>query len=78
MKKKDGSASQSPSPPKSQKGDKSLKQPDKVIVVDSSKKSLKKDIEKTVHYDWYKLHEDKDKNLQFKDMVNHASSLTLT
>ena len=78
VKKKDGSLSQSPSPPKSQKRDKILKQPDKVIVVDSSKKSPKEDIENTVHYDWYKLHEDKDKD-RFIDMVNrHASSLTLT
>ena len=77
VEKKDGSPSQSPSPQKSQKVDKTVKKHG-YIVVDPPEKSPKEDIANTVPYDWYKLHEDKDKNLQFKDMVNHASSLTLT
>ena len=77
VEKKAGSPSQPPSSVKSQKIDKTVEKHE-YVVVDPPKKSPKEDIPNTVPYDWYKLHEDKDKNLEFIDMVNHASSLTLT
>ena len=48
-------------------------------AVDSPKKGPQTNDVLRVDYEWYKLDEDKDKHLEFIDMVNrHASSLTLT
>ena len=78
VQKKAGSPSQPPSPDMSQKVD-TIVEKHGYACVTPPKKSPTKDMANTVPYDWYKLHEDKDKDLQFRDMVNrHASSLTLT
>ena len=77
VEKKDGSPSQSPSPQKSQKVDKTV-QKHGSIVVDLPEKSPKEDIANTVPYDWYKLDEVKDKDRFINKVNRHASSLTLT
>ena len=78
VEKKDGSPSYSPSPPKSQDGEKILEQPQEDIVVDPPEKSPTEAIENTGRFDWYELDKEKDKG-RFIDKVNrHASSLTLT
>ena len=76
VEKKDGSPSYSPSPPKSQDGEKILEKHG-YIVVDPPEKSPTEAVENTGGFDWYQL-TDKDKD-RFIDKVNrHASSLTLT
>ena len=77
MQKKGGSASKPPSPEVSQSVAKSV---DKhgYCAADSKKKDPELMDELREDYEWYKLDEDKDKHLEFIDMVNrHASSLTL-
>ena len=78
MPKKDSSASKPPSPEVSPTVGEIV---DKhgFCAVDSDKKDAELIDELREDYEWYKLDEDKDKHLEFIDMVNrHASSLTLT
>ena len=75
--KKDSSASKPPSPEVSQKVKKTVEKHG-YSVVDPPKKVPMANDELREDYEWYKL-QDKDKDLEFIDMVNrHASSLTLT
>jgi len=77
MPKKDDSASKPPSPEVSQSVAKIVEEHG-YCAVDSHKKDPELIDELREDYEWYKL-QDKDKDLEFKDMVNrHAWSLTLT
>ena len=77
MQNKDGSASKPPSLEVSQNVAKIVEKHG-YCAVDSPKKGPMTNDVLRVDYEWYKL-QDKDKDLEFIDMVNrHASSLTLT
>ena len=77
MPKKDDSASKPHSPEVSQSVAKIVEEHG-YCAVDSHKKDPELIDELREDYEWYKL-QDKDKDLEFKDMVNrHAWSLTLT
>ena len=78
MPKKDSSASKPPSPEESQNVA-NIVEKHGYCATDSPKKGPGLNDALRLDYEWYKLDEDKDKDLGFKDMVNrHASSLTLT